>query len=149
MSTREATDEVRAAVHDLIDGAVLVPSPFAPGNPDRAVPALEEVGDAVVPYIEVGAATEVRSDTHTSRGALVMLSLHTWSLYNGFAEIGAIHKQLKALLDKRSDVPALAAAGWTDVFIHVPMQRSMRDDENPQYRHGVTDVQVRLTQQED
>lgn len=148
MTTKAATDDVRAAVFGVLDGAVQLPSPFAPGNPARALPVLEEVGDAQAPYIEMGAASEVSDDTHSSRGAVVNLTIHTWSTYRGFAEIGAAQREIKALLDKVSDVPALSAAGWRDVFIRVVDERSMRD-EDPLYRHGVTDVEVRLTQEED
>lgn len=147
MTTKEATDDVRAAVFGLLDGEVAAPYPFAPGNPDRLLPVVEEVGDSVAPYIEIGSAFETSDDSHDKRGAVVSLSVHTWSEYNGFAEVGRVHKRIKEILDKRSDVPGLDA-DWEDVYVRVTSQQSMRD-ETSHFRHGVTDVQVRLTQKED
>lgn len=145
MSTQAATDAVRTAVFLLLDGAVALPHPYAAGNPPRDVPVLEEVGNAEAPYIEIGAATTRPDDAHDKRGSLVTLSVHAWSSYRGFAEVEAVQRRVAELLDKRADV---VVPGWTDVFFRVTDQRSMRD-EDPLYRHGVTDVQVRLTQEED
>lgn len=143
MTSKAATDAIRAAVFELLDGAISVPSPYAAGNPDRVVPVVEEVGNTVAPYVEVGASVELPDDQHDVPGALVMLTLHTWSKYRGFAEIGGIHTRLKELLDKEQ----IVVPGWDNVYARVQNQQAMRD-EDPQYRHGVTDVQFRLTQQE-
>lgn len=144
-----AEDAARLAVFQLLHGAISLPHPFIAGQPDtRVVPVLDDA-EGELPYIALGASWEVPNDDLKNQGTEVVISVHTWSDYNGFAEVGLLNRRVVALLDRPDPLPD-ALAGWSarQSSMRVTETRSFRD-EDPRYRHGVVDVTVRLTQLED
>jgi hypothetical protein len=148
--TREAAeDDARLAVYQLLAEQITLPYPYVVGQPaNRQVPVLDDAAGAL-PYVALGSSWELPDDDHDGPGALVVVSVHTWSDYAGFAELGALNRAAVRLLDRPAAVPdALAAYDPKQTSVKVTATRSMRD-EDTRFRHGVIDVTVRLKQVED
>ncbi len=134
-----AEDLVRRGVYKLLTATPLeAPRPY-PSGAAAVVKVYDEVpANAAYPYITLGASEDMPDDTHSGPGTETRLSVHVWSSYDGFAELGNIVAKIVERLSDQHSLP-VATTGWTDINLTTTARRMMRD-EDPQIRHAVIDV---------
>lgn len=97
---------------------------------------------ATYPYVSVGEAIETPDNSHGEFGRSVLITVHVWSIYRGFAEALGIARQLVELLDHRPLTPA----GHAAVAVRFEQLQTLRDPD-PQVRHVPVQFRV-ITRQE-
>lgn len=83
------------------------------------------------PYVVIGEPYSQPSDTKTTRGEEVNLTLHAWSEYEGKREIYQILNACTNALKYRLDIEgfSLEKVSWDNMRVF--------DDIDPRYKHGV------------
>jgi hypothetical protein len=79
------------------------------------------------PYIRIGEAIETPDNTHDSHGSNLVITLHVWSKYRGYAQALTIASRVRALLEHRP----LTVAGHRHVATYYVSQQTITDPEPP------------------
>ncbi len=79
------------------------------------------------PYIVIGEAIETADNTHDSHGSNIVITLHVWSKYRGYAQALAIAARVRALLEHRP----LTVVGHRHVATYYVSQQTITDPEPP------------------
>lgn len=90
------------------------------------------------PYVELGEAIETPRNTSNDFGREVVVTLHIWDRYRGFARCLAIANRITALLDHQ----AMVLPGHQVVSVRHEFSQTLKDPD-PEIRH--VPVRFRLT----
>lgn len=91
------------------------------------------------PYVVVGADTGTDGSTFGADGQNVAAMIHTWSQYQGFAEVKAIHSIILQAL-----TAPLPVNGWTALTLVCDLDQALVDSDGIT-RHGVLRIRFYLT----
>jgi len=83
--------------------------------------------DQPYPYIVIGEAIETPDNSHDSHGSNLVITLHVWSKYRGYAQALTIAARVRALLEHRP----LTVAGHRHVATYYVSQQTITDPEPP------------------
>lgn len=97
---------IQAAISTVLSGSVI--------SGGSVVPVFDHTprGQAY-PYIVIGAATEVRFDTHDRAGKEVTSTIHVWSDQTGYKQALGIVESIDTLLDLTKPT----VSGWRTVSV--------------------------------
>jgi hypothetical protein len=91
----------------------------------------DEVPEGQVhPYVVLGEAFETPDNTHDTFGREVVITLHTWSRYRGYAEVLRITDRIITLLDHQP----LSITGHNVIAVRHEFAQTLRDPD-PEIRH--------------
>ncbi|MGH3599812.1 MAG: DUF3168 domain-containing protein [Pseudonocardiaceae bacterium] len=98
--------------------------------------------DAAHPYVVVGEAIETPRNAHAQFGREVVVTLHVWSRYRGFAQAITIVNRITALLDQQP----MSIAGHAVVSVRHEFTQTLRDPD-PEIRH--VPIRFRVTTEQE
>jgi len=121
---------VQAAIYDVLsDDATLM---------GLVSGVFDEVPEGTAyPYVVIGEALEIPDDSHDRDGRETVETIHIWSEYRGFSQLGTISGRVVALLDGQP----LDVDGWHHVATRYEFGQTLRDP-NPHLRHTVLRFRV-------
>lgn len=94
------------------------------------------------PYVKLGEAMETPRNTSTEFGREVVITLHVWDRYRGFARCLAIADRLTQLFDHQP----MTVAGHRVVSVRHEFNQTLRDPD-PEIRH--VPVRFRITTEQE
>ncbi len=98
------------------------------------VPVLDFVPENTpYPYLTIGETTQVRTDTQDRYSSEMLMTMHIWTMAEGWSQSRGILAQLRAALDNQPETVSLGSQ-FRMVYIRLDRQWSMRDPD-PRIRH--------------
>ncbi len=102
------------------------------------VPQMDDTGDdSVFPYVVIGDDTFQDWSTDTASGASATIAIHSWSRYDGKAEIKRIQKAVYDALHRQE----LDVSGWEFIGCDFDNSETVLDPD-AETRHGVQEFRV-------
>jgi len=97
--------------------------------------------DQAYPFVAIGESTSVPFRTHSQPGEEVTVTIHIWSVYEGFSEALDILGDLNRLF---GDVD-LAVSGWSNIHSWYDFSETLREGDG-ELRHVVARYRLRALQ---
>jgi hypothetical protein len=135
MALGSAADAINAAVYSRLSGDATLLATATGGVHD-------DVFDATsFPYVQIGDTIETPWDAFGNQGRTNLVTIHTWSQYQGAKESWTMISRIIALLDRY----ALSVSGVT--LTRCVHERSMvLRDPDGKTRHGVVEFRVEVSE---
>lgn len=132
------TADSQLAVQTALVAALQADSSVAGLLAQGAASVLDHVPQSTpYPYLVVGESKATPFDSKTEEGMEQVVTLHSWSTYNGMSEIKSIMAAVVAALDRAS----LAVSGHALVDISFVSSEAMLDEDGVT-RHGIQRFRV-------